>query len=219
LFICLSEASGLFAVLSSVIGRIISRDISHNFRVILKCTTGQINTMLCANFINIFMAFNKILLGRGCMFYDLSASLLPLATRWQPLLQFVVAAVVDQLCLPPNPVCSCQSACLCLWLLSLPRQLVVSTAAAVACNLLRILTLHCQCNWQALGTAIGDGRCDVVISCNNYLNAAIIFMQTGGQFTGPNQTRPYQNNFTIFTIFIILLLLLRFQLLLLRHWW
>lgn len=26
---------------------------------------------------------------------------------------------------------------------------------------------------------------DVVISCNNYLNAAIIFMQTDGQFTGP----------------------------------
>lgn len=123
----------------------------------------------------------------------------------------------------PNPVCIAN--------LPLPLPLVVAsvsvsaTAAGCCCcmQFLRILTLHCQCNWQALGTAIGNGRdaaklrrCNVVISCNNYLNAAIIFMQTGGQFTGPDQS---QAIFTTFTTCIILLLLLRFQLLLLRHWW
>lgn len=81
--------------------------------------------------------------------------------------------------------------------------LALILSATAACNFLRILTLHCQCNWQALAACRlplemamvmslpmamemqAAMQRDVVISCNNYLNAAIIFMQTGGQFTGP----------------------------------
>lgn len=104
----------------------------------------------------------------------------------------------------------------------LPQQLV-------ACDFLRILTLHCQCNWQALAAAAatgdgdGDGdiddamattlQRDVVIGCNNYLNAAIIFMQTRSAtqraicslFLSVSLSLSlFWNNFTIFTILLLL---------------
>lgn len=76
----------------------------------------------------------------------------PLLPRRLLLLQFVASAAVDQFPfnMPHNillplllPACRC----------CLPQQLV-------ACDFLRILTLHCQCNWQALATAAATGDGD-----------------------------------------------------------